>query len=319
MSTMAKYVWPWLDIIWIHQSVRVETDRKDRNTGRQAISELLSSYECPEQLWCCMPNNVEAQILMSIFPRASLHLYEDGLGTYIDLHTPIRLLKHPNRLIKRSQTLLLQKQNWLRKIFGHLANQYPVRPITCLHLFLASELNLPSHLRYVTLSNISANAMLETIGALREALSIDNSNLPKANAEKRVLITGQYYYDGISRAWQQEFEMHVHVIQFYQHRGYEVWWREHPKAQRPFSNEFSASGICVQTFDVNSCHPIELYIEKNMFQKHASVSSTTLYTLKKLYGIESRTYIDLIDFHIPGTFKYVKKLLKEGISDYLID
>ena len=316
MFLMAKAVWAWRDIIWIDHLIRPSSPSYHRDV-RTELNRILKDYGKPNHLWFCMPYEPVAQICMSLFKDSQLHLFDDGLGTYIDINSIGKLLLHPKRLMRFVGTNILKNSVVLRRLFQETIYKYPIKPVTCSHLFLAPEITIPDHLQRSPISLVSTSAMRRIIELVKKELAISSlsaNHFP--HNSKRVLIMGQYFSKLNPTWWEKELGIYNAVIKAYQDFGYDVWWKEHPKAIVPFREHLQRIGSRISVFESNDAYPIELFVSETMFQQTASVSSSSLFTLQKLYGIEPRTFVNLLPFDLPGTLAYANQIIKKSIKIY---
>lgn len=117
-----------------------------------------------------------------------------------------------------------------------------------------------------------------------------------------------------SDLWKPECLLYEEVVRQYRASGYEVWWKEHPRARQPFGPRLQNLGCDVHAFSTNDALPIELFVREGMFDRSVAVSSTSLITLKRLYGVEPRTLIDRLPFPLPGSFHCARDMMSRHIA-----
>jgi hypothetical protein len=319
LSAMAAVGWPWHEVLSFDPYLQSVRGQKHRRIRAGDLDRTLHSYGEPDQIWFCMPHNVEEQVLMAMFPRAELHLFEDGLGTYFDLYSIPRLLRHPKRVVRCCSWAAMRNVRSLRRLCGPLATRYPVRSLTRAYLFLVPHVDIPTHLKNVPYSIVETESMREAVESLRTGLRLDTACLDTDPLAKRMLLMGQYLCGSRPDLWEQECRLYEEVVQKYHASGYEVWWKEHPRARRPFGPRLENLGGDVHVFSTNDAYPIELFVRQGMFDKSVAISSTSLITLKRLYGTEPRTLIDCLPFPLPGSFHYAHEMISRHIAGVASD
>ncbi len=319
LSAMATVGWPWHEVLSFDPYLQPPQGDKRRCVRAGALERTLRGYGTPDQIWFCMPHNIEEQMLMAMFPRAELHLFEDGLGTYFDLYSIPRLLRHPKRVARYCSWAALRNVRSLRRLCGPRAARYPIRPLTRAHLFLIPHVDLPTHLRNVPCSIVQTASMREAVEALRVGLRLDAAGVDMDPLGQRVLLMGQYLCGARTDLWEQEGRLYEEVARRYHGLGYEVWWKEHPRARQPFGPRLQGLGCHVRAFSTNDAYPIELFVREGMFAKSVAISSTSLITLQRLFGTEPRTLIDCLPFPLPGSFHYAHEMISRHIASVETD
>jgi hypothetical protein len=314
LSAMATAGWPWHEVLSFDPFLQSPHGQKHRRVRAGDLDRTLHSYGEPDQIWFCMPHNIEEQVLMAMFPRAELHLFEDGLGTYFDFYSIPRLLRHPKRVVRYCSWAAMRNVRSLRRLGGPLADRYPIRALTRAHLFLVPHVDIPTHLKNVPYSVVETESMREAVESLRTGLKLDTSHVDMDPGVERVLLMGQYLCGSRPDLWEQECQLYEHVVWKYRTLGYEVWWKEHPRARQPFGPRLQDLKCDVHAFSTNDAYPIELFVREGMFHRSVAVSSTSLITLKRLFGVEPRTLIDCLPFPLPGSFRYARDMMGRHIA-----
>jgi hypothetical protein len=60
-------------------------------------------------------------------------------------------------------------------------------------------------------------------------------------------------------------------------------------------------------------------VKAGMFERSVAISSMSLITLKRLFGIEPRTIIDCLPFPLPVSFHYTYEMISRHIAGVQLD
>jgi hypothetical protein len=313
LSAMASAGWPWHEVLSFDPYVQAVRGQKHRRIRVRDLDQALRRYGEPDQIWFCMPHNVEEQTLMAMFPRAELHLFEDGLGTYFDLYSVPRLFRHPKRMVRYCSWAAMRNVQSLRRLPGLASARYPIRSLTRAHFFLLPHVDIPTHLRSVPYSVVQTESMREAVTSFRIGLNLDVGAGMDAGA-RRILLMGQYLCGSQADLWEPECRLYEDVVRQYDALGYEVWWKEHPRAKQPFGPRLQSLGCHVRAFNTHDSYPIELFVKEGLFDRSVAISSTSLITLKRLFGTEPRTIVDRLPFPLPDSFRYAREMMAGHIA-----
>ncbi len=162
-----------------------------------------------------------------------------------------------------------------------------------------------SRIRAVEDANIKAAFSAADIGGAAATVS----------AGQRVLILGQYCYVWNPFSWEEELAHYLAVCRQLAPLG-ELFWKEHPKNPRPFYDALAVEVPTLQNFETESeaGYPVELTISRGGFTSCVSATSTALFTLPKLTGIRSYTFVDRLIGTLVGADAEVAALIREHIS-----
>jgi hypothetical protein len=308
MEKIARASWPWDRIEWIGDLVR-RTDGGTWTMCGESLSSRLMAMGKPGQLWFCMPNNLEEECASRCFPNAELHLYEDGLGTYSERFTTSQLLRHPRRLLKWIFVSGLRRSSMLRRAWPNHSVVYPCRHLQRAYFLLVPELPVPVHLRHVSQSFVTREIFLQTIRAIEVSGNIGLRKEIDASDRMKLLLMGQNWSDGRPGGWEQEYRIYQSIALNCVGSGYEVWWKEHPKAVRLFGPILMKDIKDIRQFEDRGDYPIELLIGEGDFYGALSASSTSLLTLSKLYGVKPYTFAHHIPFRLTDTIATAHSML----------
>ena len=314
LSAMATAGWPWQEVLSFDPFLQPMNGQKHRRIRAEELDRTLHSFGVPDQIWFCMPHNIEEQVLMALFPHAELHLFEDGLGTYFDLYSIPRLLRHPRRVARYCSWAAIRHVRSAAPALRPAGQPLPRPPPDAgapvprapRGYSLASEECPSLHRR----DEVHAGGG----GLAADGLEIGHRSHRGGPVRQTCADHGTIPVRTRSDLWKPECLLYEEVVRQYRASGYEVWWKEHPRARQPFGPRLQNLGCDVHAFSTNDALPIELFVREGMFDRSVAVSSTSLITLKRLYGVEPRTLIDRLPFPLPGSFHCARDMMSRHIA-----
>lgn len=270
---LAEVAWEWSSIAVVNFG--------ERDSELSTWFAGLPGLALPEEIWCCMPGGHIERRIMAEYPAADLVLYEDGLLTYAEMESIPDLILHPRRLLR---TVIRD----VNRILGYPAKHgwfatWPFRRVSRAFLLLDETLPVPKYLKHAQVISTSGENLKRAIIEICDALNVESAGRV---ADDALLFLGAPAYIGHNITWEGELEIYIEIIQQIVDKGYVVYWKEHPKVDRPFFphllQQFSESQV--RELDVNSKWPIELLLRDTGFRACTGVASTSLFTIPLLYG-----------------------------------
>lgn len=264
-----------------------------------------------DELWMCMPSNPVEKCLQQKLPNAELVFYEDGLHAYNDPFGWNQLLRNPRRLAK---WMLLGCRRHLALFRKSSRSTFPNRRIDRAYLLLGDRLKLAS--QYFPRKEqpvVIPSDCLEKVA--RRMSDIPGFTPPVLEDPPRtVVFLGCIFAQCGMARWEDEFNVYRRVIEDVLNRGFDVLWKEHPRADQPFGDrlkdEFPGRVI---TQSMNKLIPAEVFFAVNRVAACISPHSTSLLTLQSFgvpvfhlvdhcepfYNEAYRPAVELVEEHVP--------------------
>ncbi len=283
MKRIAAAVWPWKEIV-----VADGVDRWQLADSRACIDKVreLVPNGSPDEIWLDCLWGSPQKLAAEAFPAAKLVLYEDGLQTYLPHeghHADfVRLLRDP---VGFYRAVKLRAREWRNSGDLSLATMLPrhIGRVSASYLWISLMVRPPIHQKNLRWTQIETSNVKETIA--RATTAVDDVGLPRGG--RRALVLGQCFSNYGDLPWDAELASYVGMARGLQDLGYEVVWKEHPRARTSFFLELSEAAPGVRSAPDWGPWPAELLVERLGLSACAAITSTSLFSMPLLFGLES--------------------------------
>ena len=262
---------PWhriVDAFELMASVRRKVGQAEFDALKQRLRAHLGLARIDE-LWLCFLTRAPEKLLMDAYPQAAVQVYEDGLFSYLpqpptpDEPDP-RTLPWPQRLAATARTWLDTRRP-VRRFRRHkswLDPRHAAR-IEGAWMLLGDLWPPPQVLAHVPWHAVAPERLRGVLAACRRLPAVAAYTLPVL-PRPAVLVLGQTLsrWNALSRA--DELSIYAEAVALIVERGYDVWWKEHPRAQEPFFADLAARvpNGRVREVDLPFALPVELVAER---------------------------------------------------------
>ena len=275
-----------------------------------------------KRLWVAYLSAYEERLLAEVFSSSALAVYEDGFGTYFQFEDEPPEISRQFSRVARWRSVL--KGTWRLEAISHRLHTWTMPPIYRRRLaeawlLLGEYLPVPPFLAG-RVRPIPYADLLEQFKGVRQA---ENWSLPVTGAGQ-VLCLGQNLYMFGMASVAVELALYRDVVETLIAAGYDVVWKEHPRAVEPFGPRLAETfPRQFQLLEVPAELPVDVLVAARDWRACVSVYSSTLFYAKYLYGIPAYTFaeqalscmdkpnrkaFDLTMQHIPD----YRELLAEG-------
>nr|WP_246294671.1 alpha-2,8-polysialyltransferase family protein [Schlegelella koreensis] len=293
MHELAAVAWPWQRVIDAFEFFPCVRRRiRQREFGR-LVAELRArlGLERIDEVWLCWTTRAPEKLILDAYPEARIAVYEDGLFSYLPL--PLTPPEPPGaRAWLRERLDAWRPVRRFRRYKDWLDPRHAAR-FSGAWMVLADLAPAPGALSHMPRHAIGDAALRETLDACSRIGAA--ASMPLAPSERpRVLVLGQSLsrWNAVTRA--DELALYRSVIGRVLARGYDVWWKEHPRVQQPFFDELNEGREAgrVHRLDLPFALPVELVAGRLDLAACVAGISTALFYLPRLFGTPAYTFAD---------------------------
>ena len=173
----------------------------------------------------------------------------------------------------------------------------------------------PQVLEHVPRHAVAPERLRAVLAACRRLPAVAAYALPTL-PRPAVLVLGQTLsrWGALSRA--DELAIYDEAIALIVGRGYDVWWKEHPRAQEPFFADLAAHAPAgrVREVDLPFALPVELVAERMGLAACVAGISTAIFYLPRLYGIPAFTFADALARVLDGRWALQNDLVRRAAT-----
>ncbi|MBP7828538.1 MAG: hypothetical protein KA248_01330 [Kiritimatiellae bacterium] len=299
MEQSARCLWTWKTVVWA-EDVLVShfPTRRFAPIARAVLRERLGP--APDEIWVSKIGWEATKLALHACPDSRVVIFEDGAEEFI----PQEVLCGAPRW-KR-----LPPSRWpgaLRRELSHWTGNPEClgiegvcvrdrRRVSTMYSFLAPQLGRPAHLDGVPVTPVQADALKGRLEALSPLYDPAHRRQPgRKPGEQVVLFLPQPFAD-LFLTPENEYALYRAAAAEILGKGYTMLWKDHPREITPLAprlqEEFGSDRI--RGLRVRQQMPVECLVAGWDLAAVASVSSTSLFTLKGLYGYPAYTAAGLI-------------------------
>ena len=324
MHSVAEQVWDWQSINWAGDLLdRTIPDSYNEFIERKSLLAKRVTKLNPDEVWLSKLSDIPEKMAAETFKDSAIVLYEDGLHTYV----PVKIIESQRRgSYYRFGNFLTS----LRK----LASDYDVvwkslnrggihishlRRLREIHTFLDKNLQMPNMFEDIRKSQISTTTLLAMIQRCFDLVPVDNLHvMTRALSQQSVLVLGQCFARWKLMSREDEHLIYRNQVGFLLENGFDVLWKEHPRIDTPFFAELSEyfSGRITE-LPLAHYLPVELLVGQIPLSNCVGGTSTSLFYLAHLFGVNTYTFSNSLVSLIDGDFGYMKQLVSRNIPDIL--
>jgi hypothetical protein len=239
-------------------------------------------------VWIAKLFSRNPKIILNVFKKSDIVLYEEGLHSYIGSHK-----NHIKDIFKSNQKTinkLLDVYNYLTDLkqsrfifnsnYDHLALKSHTR--RCKKKYLLVDLGNQDP--NTIFCNINLTRILERVhGIFDQHLLVPF----KYKEKKKVMIIGQYLSRLKLISENHEIIIYKNIINHYLSKDYLVYWKSHPRSN-DLENQLKENFRVENFILVNNKMPVELYSSIAPDVEFAGISSTAL--VYKIYIFNGRAF-----------------------------
>ena len=318
MHAIAATVRPWLGIVDAFDLFKAVPRKPGQWRLDQCIRELRAriGLERIDELWLCWVSRPSEKLVLEAYPEARVMLYEDGLTSYMPQARPMRREPAPAPWLRMAPAPL---RRWLdphapaRRFRRHRSGIDPVhlRRIDGAWMLLADSWPAPSPMQDVPRHPIDQARLAATLRACQTIPSVAGFDAAP-RTRPTVLVLGQTLsrWGAISR--DDELAIYAGVVALAVERGYDVWWKEHPRSREPFFDDLSAQAPAnrLRRLELPYALPIELVAGRLGLVACIAGISAALFTLSRFCGVDGYTFADALEPHVSGQWAVQNRMVR---------
>jgi hypothetical protein len=319
MREVGAAAWRWhriVDAFELMASVRRKIGQAEFDAMKERLRAHLGLARIDE-LWLCFLARAPEKLVMESWPEAAVQVYEDGLFSYLPQPpTPLepepRTLPWPARLPAALRSWLDARRP-VRRFRRHKSWLDPrhAERIAGSWMLLADLWPPPQVLAHAPRHAVAPERLRAALAACRSLPAVAAYALP-ALPRPAVLVLGQTLsrWNALSRA--DELAIYAEVIDLIIGRGYDVWWKEHPRAQEPFFAELAARAPPgrLREVDLPFALPVELVADRMGLAACVAGISTAIFYLPRLYAVPSFSFADALARVLDGRWALQNELVR---------
>lgn len=293
--------------------------------GLYASTELSPDAEM--ELWLGSAVDWAEALLCAAFPRATVHVFEDGIGTYVkgafapEFSEPMsfdRVVSDVKKLFYRLGTYLSSGDGMKSALTAKKAMQASGSRVADYNLFLAQWL-VDAEVRATHHVAVVAPEIMRD--CLREAALIlaEGGEMISLSGEKPLILLGQcFHVSGLGSA-EQECAIYARTINRCLDQGFTVYWKGHPRLGDEFFETLHRTVEVperLRRFPGLASVPLEisLYNVPAEGLMVASAMSTSLYYMPRLLSIPSRQFAGDFAPLLDKTHRKIAQLTRQTIE-----
>jgi hypothetical protein len=288
----AALLYPWSGIVVLHET-DITLDPEvwplpvKELTGRLRTAVDIDGARC---IWLDYLPSFHQRLFLEAYPQASVIVYEDGLAAYhhyvAESHEVARrfsvwrswraVIKGTRQVQRQSHRLMTYK----------IPLEYEKR-IESTWLFLGEYLRVPAVLNR-SVMKIDPEIIREHMGRIRAVLPCE---IPCAEGLNEVILLPQYFsaWGYMSAAVEQD--LYEQVVGSIIQSGYQVAWKEHPRAEHPLGpvlEERFSSGF--RALQMPRAVPVDVCMAGAGWVACVSGYSSSLYYARHFHQIPAYTF-----------------------------
>lgn len=306
-ENVARKVWNWTKIIWKEEfekdliSNQILKNKKILVNIREEIG--LNSVD---ELWLCVPFGKTEKIFYYAFPDAKIVYSEEGLGGYIQNNDLKSLLKHPSIFKKKCKIF------FNRFVLNHYLNKKTNFNLWPLKSFEKSYFLFPELLTSKSKSRSCFKIKKTHFFEVLDKLKTNDISLQEGH---KCLILGQCFHKFGMLTWEEEKKLYENTCKQILGQGINVYWKEHPKNNKPFFASFQLDERLKNLNDFFDFEmPVEIIANDLDFDFFVSATSTSLIIFQEYYSKTSYTIASLFKKYLTGKAYKVLKLVENHIE-----
>lgn len=319
LTQLAGRLWKWKAVVWAGDLL-VQRPTGDLDPLFQQIRERLGATSADE-VWIWTLNGQSQKLVAESYPKAKIALYEDGLHSYV-MHQPGTKPEGKNgpglsdrmRLLRRS---LVDERDVRRRVMLYHTFGSHLNRVSTMYLYLAHDLPLQAPYSKLPLTLIQDKVMQGVLADMAAAFGVTAAN-GGPGSEKRALVLGQCFAKIDAMTEDAELELYRGIVGRLLSAGYTIYWKDHPRVEGLYYSRLRDlfPGAAIQKVELPPGTPVELAAEGLGLSLCVAATSSSLFYLRRLYGIETYTMAQEILPFVKGDLALMTHLTMEKVPSY---
>lgn len=327
VETISEKFWNWQGVIRVDWTTS-EWNQKLNKDKYSSVQQILDKFKIAspslvDEICLCKIQFLDERLCADIFDKAKILLYEDGLHTYAQTQYLIELpsvdLTHPKTTVAKYKNLvkglIVNQFDWQHQ--GVKRNH--VKRIKKFYSVLGGEISVSSVLSKIPVESIEPSLLKNLFLELNHRLQCQfYPEISKHNSKTALLLGSNlshiHYFPR-----QAEVSAFAHIIQQLTEKGYKIFWKEHPRNQKPLFEDIKQliPSENIVYIEGEQKIPIEILISENKIDICCSTLSSSLFYLRYIYGIKTITCVRPLLQFLTGDFRKLAELTLTHIEETL--
>jgi hypothetical protein len=319
LTRLSSKLWPWKAVVWAGDLL-VQRPAGDLEPLFQQIRERIGA-ENADEVWIWTLNGQSQKLVAEAYPKAHLALYEDGLHSYV-MHQPGTKpggkaspgLSDRVRLLRRS---LVDDRDVRRRVMLYHTFGTHLNRVSTMYLYLAHDLPLQAPYSKLPMTLIKDEVMQGVLADMAAALGVTVQTATEG-MEKRALVLGQCFAKIDAMTEEAELELYRGIVGRLLSSGYTIYWKDHPRVEGLYYSRLRDlfPGAPIQKVELPPGIPVELAAKGLGLSLCVAATSSSLFYLRRLYGIETYTMAQEILPFVKGDLALMTHLTMEKVPSY---
>lgn len=315
MRDIAGAVRPWRAVVeaWATMaSIDRRMSRREFDAARASLRTIVGTDRVDE-IWLCRATRAAERLVLDTWPGARVMLYEDGVLSYL---STLPSAAEGDGLLGRIADAIeqaLPARRLRRWKDGYDPRQLP--RIGGAWMLLGDTFGPPPPLAGVPWHAVPDAVLRRVVEGCR-AIPAVAAFRPAPTERPAVLVLGQALSRFHAIARDEELRVYADAVGAVVERGYDVWWKEHPRAVEPFFAELAARSAPgrVRELAVPFAWPVELVADRLGLAAVVGGITTALFYLPRLLGIPAFTVAPALVPSLRGNWALQNRLFVERIA-----
>lgn len=291
-EALANSLWKWDQVIWMDDldgsPVQCGLSQYLKRIGRLE-RQMQTLHLVADEIWVGKLWSHAESTLVELFPRATIISYEDGLHSYVNKDLGSRGwsafdFRQPRSSLRLALAGATRVSRFAR-LSGSGIPQHHLARLRVYYGVLAQHLRPGHPIPTEKVVPLPRQLMKDVLAMARAAVGVAE---PRTKTKPRALVLGQCFSSFGCMSWTLERVMYSRSISQILSAGYEVEWKEHPRAEKPFGPTIQGtSGVDFEISQVPPAIPIDLIISPATYDLVVGLTSTSLIYCQVLHNVPS--------------------------------
>lgn len=273
-------------------------------------------FEAVADVWLCRVARVNERLVLRAFPHARVHLYEDGVLSYLPTREgtvrvaaprgPLAALRRS--LDRRWPALALRRHR-------HALDPLDRPRLADFWSLLGPAFALPPAYAGLPRHDVPPEILRRVVAACASLPAV-RAFAPAPRARPAVLVLGQALSRFHALPRDVEARVYAEAVARVVALGYDVWWKEHPRAETPFFDDVArghAPGR-VQALELPFALPVELVAARLDLAACVGGMTTALFYLPLLQGTPACTFAPALAPALSGDWALQNAFIQQRVA-----
>ncbi len=268
------------------------------------------------EVWLCRITRLNERLVLRAFPRARVQLYEDGVLSYLATREGRAPVADDRGVVAALRGPLERRWPALRlRRFRHGLDPQDAARLAGFWSILGGGFALPPALAGVPRHDVPVATLRAAVAACADRPAM-RAFTPAPRERPAVLVLGQALsrFHALPRA--VEARVYADAVAQVLDRGYDVWWKEHPRAGQPFLDDVARGHAAgrVLPLELPFALPVELVAGRLHLAACVGGMTTALFYLPLLEGIAAHTFAPQLANALTGDWALQNAFIQQRVA-----